>query len=150
MIQPLGGAGLRLLGRGLRAGVVTAVGVLLAMDSRADAPDWQQLGGVKVVEVISEDPDGSPRETKVWFVLLDGTPYLRTNGSRWLENLRREPTCRLRIEEREFAFRAVEIGGDEIVERVDQASREKYGWQERLIHPFRLRKPEILRLTPSK
>jgi hypothetical protein len=36
------------------------------------------------------------------------------------------------------------------VEKVDLATVEKYGWQERMIHPFRMRKPEILRLLPRE
>ena len=58
------------------------------------------------------------------------------------------PGWRLRIEGREYEARAEEIPGDEIVERVDAASRDKYGWQERMIHPFRMRKPDILKLSP--
>ena len=102
---------------------------------------------MKVIEVVTRDADGDLRETKVWFVLVDGAPYLRTHGSRWLANLRRDPNLVLRIEGREYEARAEEIPGDEIVEAVDRASVEKYGWQERMIHPFRTRKPEILRLS---
>jgi hypothetical protein len=79
---------------------------------------------------------------------VDGASYLRTQGSRWLENLRRDPNLVLRIEGREYEARVEEIPGDEIVEAVDRATLEKYGWQERMIHPFRMRKPEILRLSP--
>ena len=43
---------------------------------------------------------------------------------------------------------AEEISGDEIVEVVDRASATKYGWQERIIHPFRMVKPDILKLGP--
>jgi hypothetical protein len=42
----------------------------------------------------------------------------------------------------------VEVPGDEIVEAIDAASAEKYGWQERVIHPFRMVKPDILRILP--
>jgi hypothetical protein len=101
-----------------------------------------------VIELLTRDPDGELRETKVWVVLVEGVPYLRTSGSRWLENLRRDPRLGLRIEGREVQARAEEVPGDEIVEAVDRATLEKYGWQERMVHLFRLRKPEILRLSP--
>jgi hypothetical protein len=124
--------------------------LLVAAPARADSPDWESLADVEVIEVVTRDADGDLRETKVWFVLVDGASYLRTQGSRWLENLRRDPNLVLRIEGREYEARAEEIPGDEIVEKVDLATVEKYGWQERMIHPFRMRKPEILRLLPRE
>jgi hypothetical protein len=127
-----------------------AVPLLVAAPARADAPDWESLADVKVIEVMTRDADGDLRETKVWFVLVDGASYLRTQRSRWLTNLRRDPNLVLRIEGREYEARAEEIPGDEIVEAVDRATIEKYGWQERVIHPFRMRKPEILKLSPRE
>jgi hypothetical protein len=133
-------------GGGLRWLVLASI--LLAAPARGGAPDWDALADVGVIEVLTRDADGDLRETKVWFVLVEGQPYLRTSRSRWLENLRREPRLRLRIEGREYEARAEEVPGDAIVEEVDRAMREKYGWQDRLIHAFRLRKPDILRLSP--
>jgi hypothetical protein len=129
------------------------LGLLLAcvaLPAAAAYPDWERLAGVEVIEVLTTDADGARRETKVWFVLLDGQPYLRTSRSRWLENLRREPEFVVRIEGVEYPARAEELSGEEIVERVDAASLEKYGWQERLIHPFRIRTPDILRIHPAQ
>jgi hypothetical protein len=122
--------------------------LVLAAPAWAEYPDWASLADVQVIEVVTRDADGDLRETKVWFVLVDGAPYLRTSRSRWLENLRRDPDLVLRIEGREYEARAEAIPGDEIVEQVDRATREKYGWQERAIHVFRIRKPDILRLSP--
>jgi len=129
--------------------LASALSVLtLATAARAEYPDWQALADVPVIEVLTVDEDGDARETKVWFVLVDGEPYLRTSDSRWLENLRRDPDLGLRIEDREYEARAEEIPGESIVEQVDAASAEKYGWQERFIHVFRMRTPEILKLAP--
>jgi hypothetical protein len=133
-------------GSGLRRLVLASI--LLAAPARAGAPDWKALADVGVIQVLTRDADGDLRETKVWFVLVDGQPYLRTFRSRWLENLRRDPRLRLRIEGREYEAQAEEVRGDAIVEKVDRAMREKYGWQDGLIHVFRLRKPDILRLSP--
>jgi hypothetical protein len=132
------------------AAVLVVVLGSLAAPAGADYPEWESLADVAVIEVVTQDADGDLRETKVWFVLLDGEPYLRTSESRWLENLRRNPELVLRIEGRDYEARVAEVQGDEIVERVDAASREKYGWQERLIHPFRRRTPDILRLSPRQ
>jgi predicted DNA-binding transcriptional regulator YafY len=139
-------------GRTARSGavaVIVAALLWLAAPAEAGYPDWEAAADVPVIEIITHDEDGGVRESKVWFVLVDGEPYLRTNDSRWLANLRRDPACQLRIEGAEYEASAEEIPGEAIIERVDAASLEKYGWQERLIHPFRLRKPEILRLTPT-
>ena len=89
-----------------------------------------------------------PGEVELLKLLVDGDAYLRTNDSRWLANLRRNPELGLRIEGREYEAAAHEIPGDEILASVDTASADKYGWQETLIHPFRIRKPQILKLTP--
>jgi len=121
---------------------------LAPLAATADYPDWAALAEVEVIEVVSVDADGDVRTTPVWFVLLDGEPYLRTSGSSWLENLRREPNFGLVIEEQEYTARAEEVSGEEIVARVDAASGEKYGWQECFIHVFRTRTPDILKLSP--
>jgi hypothetical protein len=123
-----------------------ALASVAAATARGEAPDWAALADEPVIEVITVDEDGDVRESKVWFVLVDGVPYLRTNGSRWLANLRRDPDCRLRIRGVEYPVRATEVSGEDWIARVDAASAEKYGWQERLIHPFRMRPPEILRI----
>ena len=120
---------------------------LVATGADAEYPDWEQVEDEKVIEVLTLDEDGDQRETKVWFVMFDGAPYLRTNDSKWLENLRRDPNLGLRIDDREYEARAEEVPGDDIVEQVDRASVDKYGWQERFIHVFRMKKPEILRIS---
>ena len=91
----------------------------LAAPAAAEYPDWQAVADVGVIEVVTTDADGDLRKTKVWFVLLDGQPYLRTSESRWLENTRRDPELVLRIEDREYEARAEEVPGEEIVQRVD-------------------------------
>ncbi len=113
-------------------------------------PDWQALQHVEVIDIVTTDADGDVRTTPVWFVLIDGEPYLRTSASRWLENLRRQPEHRLVIEDQEYAARAEVVEGDALVARVDAASLEKYGWQERFIHVFRMRTPDLLRLSPAQ
>jgi len=130
--------------RGLLFGLL----LFAAAPAFADYPDWDSVADVQIIEVVTVDEDGDERVTKVWFVLVEGTPYLRTNGSRWLDNLRRDPRLGLRIEDREYEAMAEEIPGDTIVEVIDEASASKYGWQESLIHPFRTLKPDILKLGP--
>jgi hypothetical protein len=113
----------------------------------ASEPDWAALSDVGVIEIVTEDEDGDLRETKVWFVLVDGIAYLRTNGSRWLENIHRDPNLVVRIGDEEYAQVAREVTTPTMIERVDEASREKYGWQEAVIHAFRFSDPQILELS---
>jgi len=120
----------------------------LATGATAEELDWEKYADVKVIEIVTVDPDGDLRETPVWFVLLEGAAYLRTSRSRWLENIRRDPKVVIRIEDEEFPLLAHAVEGEEIIGRVDTASREKYGWQEAMIHVFRLRTPDILKLSP--
>ncbi len=123
--------------------------IALATTARAesDEPPWLDSVDTKVVEVITLDEDGDVRKSKVWYVVIDGEVYLRTSRSKWLKNLRRDPNLLVRVNKREIPAHSEEVTSDELIEKVDAATREKYGFQERLIHIFRLRKPDILKLT---
>jgi hypothetical protein len=118
--------------------------------AQAEFPDWNRFTDVQVIDVLTSDEDGKLRETPVWFVLLNSEPFLRTNDSRWLANIRRDPNLQIRIEGTVYEARAEEIPGREILEKVDIASRRKYGLQERLIHLFRIGSPQVLRLFPRE
>ena len=131
-----------------RIGLLIAALASLATGAAAEELDWEKYADVKVIEVVTVDSDGDVRETPVWFVLLEGVAYLRTSRTRWLENIKRDPRLVIRIEDEEFPLLAHAVGGEAIVGRVDTASREKYGWQEAMIHVFRLRTPDILKLSP--
>ncbi len=113
-------------------------------------PDWEALADVEVIEVLTHDEDGDRRESKVWFVRMEGEVYLRTSESAWLENLRRDPNLGLRIWDVEYQARDLEVDTDELIEKVGVASRQKCGWQDAIIHPFRMREPDILRVVPRE
>jgi len=117
--------------------------------AKAEYPDWNRLADIQVITVLTFDDDGGLRETPVWFVLLNGEAYLRTNNSHWLANLRRDPNLRLDIDGEIYEGRVEEIRDPGMVEKVDIASVKKYGLQERLIHLFRMDPPQILRILPA-
>ena len=110
--------------------------------------DWSKVGDVDVIEIVTTDEDGDLRVTNVWFVVVDGVGYLRTNHSRWLENLRRDPDVRIRIEGIEYPQRAHEVTDAEVIARVEAASRVKYGFQDRVVHAFRTSHPQVIELSP--
>ena len=140
---------MRFLGVGVRL-MVSLIALLFASAASGDYPEWNDYVEVDVIEVITQDQDGGERETKVWFVLLGGEPYLRTSGSRWLANLRRDPDFKVRIEGAVYEARAEEIEGEAIVEKVDIASQRKYGFSDRVIGFFRSSRPDILRVSPRR
>ena len=107
-------------------------------------PDEVVIG--MVIERIAKD------DCKEGF-MLDGFPRTRPQAEALDADLKKAGVALnlvLLIEGREYEARAEEIPGDEIVEKVDRATLEKYGWQERMIKPFRMSKPEILLLSPRE
>lgn len=118
-------------------------------------PDWEALADVDVIDVLTLDDDGDVRDTPVWFVLVDGAPYLRTRASRWLANIERGSRVVVRIEGLEYEVAARVERGDAIVAAVDAASAAKYGWQETLLRAGRALRiggepADILRLVPKR
>lgn len=121
---------------------------LIAAPAAASAgPDWDAVADVEVIDILTVDEDGEVRETKIWFVLIDGVSYLRTSDSRWLENIRRDPKVAIRIGDKTHRQVAREVTTEAWIEKVDAATREKYGWQESFIHFFRIGDPQILELS---
>jgi hypothetical protein len=113
-----------------------------------DAVDWDAVGRIGVVEVVTRDPDGAERVTKCWIVALDGFGFVRTGSTRWGRNLTREAALELRADGAVHRLRALaEVDYDRRT-RVNQAFRAKYGWQDRLVHPFGATDARIFRLEP--
>ncbi len=126
-----------------------ALGVGLASaPGAAESFDWSPYADAKRVRVVTSDEDGDLRKTTIWMVVLEGSAYIRTGGSRWGRNLRRDPQLVLRVEEAEIPAR-VEFVDDEAERgRIVQAFRDKYGFTDRFIGLFRGGSPLIMRLTP--
>jgi hypothetical protein len=113
-----------------------------------DAVDWDEVGRIGVVEVVTHDLDGAERVTKCWIVALDGFGFVRTGNTRWGRNLTREAALELRADGGVHPLRALaEVDYDRRT-RVNQAFRAKYGWQDRLVHPFGATDARIFRLEP--
>jgi hypothetical protein len=124
-----------------------AVLLALAGSARAAEVDWQRVQDTDVVEILTQDEDGEPRETSIWIVSLDGRGYVRTNDSRWLANIRRGSSVALRVEEQEFAVAAREPDDPAIAARVEEQFKQKYGFMQRVMSTFRVSEPTVLELT---
>jgi len=116
-------------------------GPAVALDATAIARD-------PVVQVVTHDEDGSARVTKIWIVAVDGEAYIRTGGTRWGRNVERNANLELRTANGAYDLRVEFVADDGLRARVGQAFREKYGWSDRLISPFRGRDPKIMHLLP--
>ncbi len=112
--------------------------------------DGAAVGDEGVVEVVTTDPDGDLRETKIWILDLDGAVYIRTSGSRWLRNIRRDAEVLLRAAGTEYPARAVIVEETALQERVERGFREKYGFQDRVraVGPVRFFETTVMRLDP--
>ena len=103
--------------------VCFAVGCAGVVPPAADTTiDWTAMAEERVPEIVTRDPDGSERVTKRWLVGLDGDGLIRTGDTRWFRN----------------------------IERADSAFREKYGFQDWLIHPFGEPDKNVMRLVPRE
>jgi hypothetical protein len=119
-----------------------------AGEALGSVPDWDVIAEVDVVRVVTQDEDGELRDKKAWFVVLDGQGYIRTGGSRWGENLARDPKLVLRIDEIEYPLRVEFVEDDALRERIVATFREKYGFFDALMKPLRGSHPKIMRVVP--
>lgn len=128
--------------------VAALVGLLEPGLSRADGFDWTPFEKEDVIQVLTHDEDGELRDTTVWVVVLDGSGYVRTNASRWLENIQRNPEVQVRVRGYDYLMRAEEVRASALRESVEGAYKKKYGLLQRTMSLFRFREPTVLRLVP--
>jgi hypothetical protein len=119
---------------------------LLLVGAPAAAESWAPFEEAGVVHVVTRDEDGAERDTPVWFVVVDGDGFVRTNDSRWLANIRRGSSVSLRLDERELPVSADEVGDAAVSGAVEEAFKAKYGLMQRMMSAMRMREPTVLRL----
>ena len=91
---------------------------------RAAAERWS-------VHIVTQDPDGDERVTRIWLAALAGVGVIRTGDSRWWRNLERDRNCRIRVSGTDTPVRVEFVAELEEKARIDDVFLEKYGWQER-------------------
>jgi hypothetical protein len=131
--------------------VKAALGLILALMLAAPAAyamDWAGLADADVVRIVTVDEDGSARTTKIWVVVVDSAPYVRTGATRWFANLERDPLVVVTKGETEYAARALRVTAAERISQVQAAFREKYGFMDRLTGLVRIGGPRIFQLEP--
>ena len=85
------------------------------------------------LHVVTGDPGGKDRVTRIWIATVGGVPVLRTGDSRWWANLERDPAIRIRLSGMDHLYRIESVTdfGERV--RIDQAFLEKYGRWERMM-----------------
>ena len=88
---------------------------------------------------------GQPREIEIWFTHRAGRFYViaEYTTSQWVQNLRTDPNVQVRVAGKTFAARARVLSSEtdnQVLQAVQNLSREKYGWGEGL----------VVELIPSK
>jgi hypothetical protein len=135
--------------RPLRAALAAAVLVLaLLAPGPAAALDWAELADVRVPRIFTFTPQGELRVTKVWLVVVDGQGFVRTGDTRWFRDVEGNPDVSIGAEGESHPLRAAPVTDAALRARVNAAFRAKYGWQDRVVHPFGADDARILRLDP--
>jgi len=130
------------------ARLLAATVAATAFSGVAGAMDWAPYREDSTIEIITLDEDGSRRETKIWIVVLGGEGFIRTNDSKWLANIRRDPAVHLRTRGVEVAVTAEITDDPAIYGRVEQAFKDKYGLMQKMMSAIRMSRPTVLRVLP--
>jgi len=126
--------------------LLPALAILFAATLAAAETAWSPFEEASVVQIVTQDEGGSERDTPVWFVVVEGAGYVRTNDSRWLANIRRGSGVALRLDETERPVASEEVGDAAVTDAVEEAFKTKYGLMQRMMSAFRMREPTVLRL----
>ena len=118
---------------------IVCVAVLACASGRvpvANEPiDWRAADDPWSLHIVTVDPEGDERVTRIWLATVDGQGALRTGDSRWWQNLERDPSCAIRLQGIDYPVRAEFVVEHEEKARIDDAFAEKYGWLERILFP---------------
>ena len=123
------------------APILTAV-CLLASCDRAISPareqlDWTTVADHQMILISTTDPDGEPRTTRLWIVVVGESGYLRSADTQWARDVERDPSFLLITDDVSYPVSAtpVPFGTDEH-SRVMDAYSEKYGLLGRTVLRF--------------
>lgn len=106
---------------------------LLLLAAPVAAVDWTEHANEDTVVVVTQDEDGSTRETTVWLLVLEGEAYLRTGDSSWGRNLDRGSPLSLRVANESYAVGFSPVEDEALFERICQGFRDKYGFSDWLV-----------------
>jgi deazaflavin-dependent oxidoreductase (nitroreductase family) len=81
---------------------------------------------------------GQSREIEIWFTAQNDRYYIIAEyaTSNWVQNLRADPNVQVRVADKKFPAQARVISEEldgELVQAVQELSRQKYGWGDGLV-----------------
>jgi hypothetical protein len=118
-------------------GVFLAVACNQTVSPSREPLDWTTLRDRQMILITTTAPEGQPRTTRLWIVVLDGAAYLRSADTRWSRDVERDPNFLLIVDGTSYPVSAerVAYGTDEHA-RVMEAFSEKYGLLGRTVLRF--------------
>jgi hypothetical protein len=137
----------------IRAPLIACLLVIAAACATSAPPasvtplDWAAVADEGTPTIVTRDPDGDERVTKLWVVVVDGEGLIRTGDSRWFRNIERDPNVDFWIGGHSYPLRAELVTDPSLKERAGDAFREKYGWTD---IPFANPDKNVLRLLPRE
>ena len=120
----------------IRSGALVLGLLLASAQASAQVPNWIAFADESVIEILTHDPDGELRETKVWVGVLDGVGYVRTSDTRWRGNIAADANVGVRVGGKEYALRAELVKDAALRARVNEVFRAKYGFTDRMLGWF--------------
>lgn len=125
---------------------------LCALSASADSPlpNWKKFAGIDTIQIVTADDDKAhtPRDTTIWLAVYQDQAYIRTGGTTWGANARRDPNVTIRMDGADYALRATPIPEGELYDAVTHTFREKYGLEDAAMSVIRAigGAPTIMRL----
>lgn len=107
------------------------------ISSAQDQLDWATVADRQMILITTMDPEGEPRTTRLWIVVVDRSGYLRSADTRWSRDVQREPNFLLIVDDVSYPVSATQVlyGTDEHA-RVMEAFADKYGLLGRTVLRF--------------
>ena len=95
-----------------------------------------------------DDEDHTRRETTIWLAVHEDQGFIRTSGTTWGANIKRDANVGIVMNGVEYELRATPIPAGELYDAVTQVFRDKYGFSDAAIGWFRSIRgtPTIMRL----
>jgi hypothetical protein len=123
-------------------------GAVFAAASMEPVPpvDWSQYTDTETLGVVTADEDGEARETTIWIAVVDGNAFIRTGGTKWGDNVERDPAIALRIDGTDIPVVVTFIEDEDLRESVVATFREKYGFMDGVIGIIRGSHPRIMQV----
>ena len=138
-------------------GMLICCAVLVVVSCASTVPpmaekalEWESVAEEGVPTIVTRDPDGEERVTKLWLVVVDGQGLITTGDSRWFQNIQRDPNVVLRIGGYAHPLRAQLVTDESLEELAKAAFREKYGWQDWLVNLFSGPDANLMRLVAAE